>query len=212
MRVIMRMLATTNGESVICTPIDDSFEPSGPMLNGTTYIVRPGHKQQQRLKSHVAFGTRKTKNKKQKTTLGSTRGTFHAAVEQAGHFGAHLGGRRPIVERTGVALLAAADVGARLYARHIAHITARIVRIRSLLRIQRYHRACKRVAITSHATTARPIEPLAYPIVPCHPSNACSRLHCLSNIEQPIKPIHNETAKKIKIKTENGLCQRSQPK
>jgi hypothetical protein len=29
------------GESVSCTPMWAMGEPSGPMLNGTTYIVRP---------------------------------------------------------------------------------------------------------------------------------------------------------------------------
>ena len=42
-RVIVRMLTATYGESVISTPMYDSGEPSGPMLNGTTYIVRPAH-------------------------------------------------------------------------------------------------------------------------------------------------------------------------
>src|SRR5215510_3443639 len=35
------MLSATYGESVISTPMYDNGEPSGPMLNGTTYIVRP---------------------------------------------------------------------------------------------------------------------------------------------------------------------------
>jgi hypothetical protein len=35
------MLTATYGESVISTPMYDSGEPNGPMLNGTTYIVRP---------------------------------------------------------------------------------------------------------------------------------------------------------------------------
>ena len=35
------MLTTAYGESVICTPSWAMGEPSGPMLNGTTYIVRP---------------------------------------------------------------------------------------------------------------------------------------------------------------------------
>ena len=35
------MLTATYGESVISTPMYDSGEPSGPMLNGTTYMVRP---------------------------------------------------------------------------------------------------------------------------------------------------------------------------
>ena len=38
---MMRMLTTTYGESVSCTPICDMGEPTGPMLNGRTYIVRP---------------------------------------------------------------------------------------------------------------------------------------------------------------------------
>ena len=41
MRVIMRMLTTTYGESVNCTPICDIGDPTGPMLNGSTYMVRP---------------------------------------------------------------------------------------------------------------------------------------------------------------------------
>ena len=41
MRVMMRMLTTTYGESVICTPICDSGDPIGPMLNGSTYMTRP---------------------------------------------------------------------------------------------------------------------------------------------------------------------------
>ncbi len=41
MRAIIRMLTTTYGESVNCTPICDIGEPTGPMLNGSTYIVRP---------------------------------------------------------------------------------------------------------------------------------------------------------------------------
>ena len=40
-RVIVRMLTATYGESVISTPMYESGEPSGPMLNGTTYMVRP---------------------------------------------------------------------------------------------------------------------------------------------------------------------------
>ena len=41
MRVMIRMLTTTYGESVSCTPICAIGEPTGPMLNGMTYIVRP---------------------------------------------------------------------------------------------------------------------------------------------------------------------------
>ena len=41
MRVITRMLTTTYGESVSWTPIWEIGEPSGPMENGMTYIVRP---------------------------------------------------------------------------------------------------------------------------------------------------------------------------
>ena len=41
MRVMMRMFTTTYGESVSCTPIRDIGEPTGPMLNASTYIVRP---------------------------------------------------------------------------------------------------------------------------------------------------------------------------
>lgn len=40
-RVIVRIDTATYAESVISTPIADSGEPSGPMQNGTTYIVRP---------------------------------------------------------------------------------------------------------------------------------------------------------------------------
>ena len=41
MRAMIRMLTTTYGESVSCTPICDIGEPTGPMLNGSTYMVRP---------------------------------------------------------------------------------------------------------------------------------------------------------------------------
>ena len=41
MRVIIRMLVTTYAESVISTPSWEIVPPSGPMLKGTTYIVRP---------------------------------------------------------------------------------------------------------------------------------------------------------------------------
>ena len=41
MRVMMRMLTATYAESVNCTPMCAMFDPSGPMLKGTTYIVRP---------------------------------------------------------------------------------------------------------------------------------------------------------------------------
>lgn len=42
MRVMIRIELTTYGESVISIPIFDNGEPTGPMLNGITYIVRPG--------------------------------------------------------------------------------------------------------------------------------------------------------------------------
>ena len=41
MRVMIRMLAATYGESVSCTPTWAIGDPSGPIENGTTYIVRP---------------------------------------------------------------------------------------------------------------------------------------------------------------------------
>src|SRR5882762_8016964 len=41
MRVMMRMLTATYGESVSCTPTWLLSEPSGPVENGTTYMVRP---------------------------------------------------------------------------------------------------------------------------------------------------------------------------
>ena len=40
-RVMMCMLHTTYGLSVTSMPIFDIGEPSGPMENGITYIVRP---------------------------------------------------------------------------------------------------------------------------------------------------------------------------
>ena len=40
-RVMIFMEMTTYGESVISTPSAEIFDPSGPMQNGTTYIVRP---------------------------------------------------------------------------------------------------------------------------------------------------------------------------
>jgi len=41
MRVMMPMLATTYGESVTWTPYRVSGPPTGPIANGTTYIVLP---------------------------------------------------------------------------------------------------------------------------------------------------------------------------
>ena len=41
MRVIRRMFTATYGESDSSTPMCEIGEPSGPMLNGTTYSVRP---------------------------------------------------------------------------------------------------------------------------------------------------------------------------
>ncbi|MNG28954.1 hypothetical protein D3C84_1143030 [compost metagenome] len=41
MRVMMRIDATTYGESVISMPMCAIGLPSGPMLNGITYMVRP---------------------------------------------------------------------------------------------------------------------------------------------------------------------------
>ena len=41
MRVMMRMDTATYGESVSSTPMWAISEPSGPMENGTTYMVRP---------------------------------------------------------------------------------------------------------------------------------------------------------------------------
>ena len=41
MRVMIRMLTTTYGESLSCTPMWAIGEPTGPMLKGITYIVRP---------------------------------------------------------------------------------------------------------------------------------------------------------------------------
>src|SRR5918996_3938419 len=40
-RVMIRIETTTYGESVSWTPTCDLSDPSGPMENGTTYIVRP---------------------------------------------------------------------------------------------------------------------------------------------------------------------------
>ena len=41
MRAMIRILTTTYGESVSCTPICDIGDPTGPMLKGSTYMVRP---------------------------------------------------------------------------------------------------------------------------------------------------------------------------
>ena len=38
---MIRIEATTYGESVSCTPMYEIGEPIGPIENGTTYIVRP---------------------------------------------------------------------------------------------------------------------------------------------------------------------------
>ena len=57
MRVIIRMLTTTYGESVISTPMCAIGEPSGPILNGTMYIVRPRMQPSNR-PSNVSFISR----------------------------------------------------------------------------------------------------------------------------------------------------------
>src|SRR5512138_1060130 len=54
MRVMMRMLAATYGESEISTPMYAIGEPSGPMLKGITYSVRPCIEPWKRLR-RVAF-------------------------------------------------------------------------------------------------------------------------------------------------------------
>ena len=41
MRVMIRMFTTTYAESVSSTPRRAAGEPTGPMQNGMTYIVRP---------------------------------------------------------------------------------------------------------------------------------------------------------------------------
>src|SRR3990172_494174 len=41
MRVMIRMFTTRYGESESCTPMCAMGDPTGPMLNGITYIVRP---------------------------------------------------------------------------------------------------------------------------------------------------------------------------
>src|SRR6476469_634082 len=41
MRAMIRILTTTYGESVNSTPICENGESIGPMLKGSTYIVRP---------------------------------------------------------------------------------------------------------------------------------------------------------------------------
>ena len=43
-RAMIRMLTTTYGESVSWTPTCDIGEPTMPMLNGSTYMVRPSHR------------------------------------------------------------------------------------------------------------------------------------------------------------------------
>ena len=40
-RVMISMFTTTYGESVISTPIFAIGEPTGPIENGITYMVRP---------------------------------------------------------------------------------------------------------------------------------------------------------------------------
>ena len=41
MRAMIFMFTTTYSESVNSTPSCDIGDPTGPMLNGSTYIVRP---------------------------------------------------------------------------------------------------------------------------------------------------------------------------
>src|SRR5512133_268587 len=58
MRVMMRMLATTYGESESSTPMWASGEPTGPIENGMTYIVRPAMEPLKRGRrvSFICFG------------------------------------------------------------------------------------------------------------------------------------------------------------
>ncbi len=59
MRVMSFMLTATYAESEISTPMCAIGEPSGPMLNGTTYIVRPCMQPLNRPSSvaRIAFGS-----------------------------------------------------------------------------------------------------------------------------------------------------------
>src|SRR4051812_3969778 len=58
MRAMMRIFVTTYGESVSCTPICDIGPPTGPMLNGNTYIVRPAMQPLKRPRSffRISYG------------------------------------------------------------------------------------------------------------------------------------------------------------
>ena len=76
MRVMMLMLTATYGLSDSSTPMCAIGEPSGPIENGTTYIVRP--------------------------RMQPSNSAFVAGLQQR----AHLGRGHPVVGRAGVFLAA----------------------------------------------------------------------------------------------------------
>src|SRR5436189_6263033 len=57
--VMMCIFTTTYSESVISTPMCESGEPTGPMLNGITYIVRPRMQPSNNLRRRgfISFGS-----------------------------------------------------------------------------------------------------------------------------------------------------------
>jgi hypothetical protein len=60
----------------------------------------------------------------------------HAAVEQAVQRGAHFARLDPVVGRTGILFLLAADKGAVLHARHVARMRTREIGVRPQLLVQ----------------------------------------------------------------------------
>ena len=100
-RVIVRMLTATYGESVTSTPMYESGEPSGPMLNGTTYIVRPRMEPRNRRASfarisagsiQLLVGPASTSRSEQMKVRSSTRAT--SLRVGVGPVGARALGRR----------------------------------------------------------------------------------------------------------------------
>src|SRR5579859_6913285 len=100
MRVMMRIDATTYGESVISTPNMGDCAVSGPMQNGTTYMVRP--RMQPRYSSvmtrfissgaiQLLVGPASASSTEQMNVRSSTRATSDGSVRAQNEFGFFAG-------------------------------------------------------------------------------------------------------------------------
>src|SRR6516225_10596631 len=106
MRVMMRMFTTTYGLSESSTPIWAMGEPSGPIENGTTYIVRPRIEPANRPSSvarisagaiQLLVGPTSSLRGEQMKVRSSTRATSDGSEHARYEFGRFCGLRRRIV-------------------------------------------------------------------------------------------------------------------